>query len=62
MASDKKNKARKKKYATKSGEFRHTDGDRRHRGLGAAAKQATRDKKLRQTFDGGIPIDEPPAA
>ena len=29
MASDRKNRAKKSKYATKSGEFRHSDGDRR---------------------------------
>ena len=61
MAHDKKpNKAKKSKYASKTGEFRHTDGDRRRRG-GPTADQATRDKKLRQTF-GGIPTDHPPAA
>ena len=63
MASDKKRKAKKAKYATKTGEFRHSDGDRRWRGLGAAAKKAVRDKRTRQTFDGGVPIDDsPPAA
>ena len=61
MASDKKpKKAKKSKYATRTGEFRHSDGDRRRRG-GPTADQATRDKKTRQTF-GGIPADEPPAA
>jgi hypothetical protein len=61
MASDKKKRlAKKSKYATKTGEFRHTDGDRRHRGFGAAAKQAGRDKRARQTFTGGIPADDPP--
>ena len=62
MASDKKpKKAKKSKYATKSGEFRHSDGDRRRRG-GPSADQATRDKKIRQGFDGGIPVDDPPAS
>jgi hypothetical protein len=61
MASDKRpKKAKKSKYATKSGEFRHTDGDRRHRG-GPSADQATRDKTIRQSFD-GIPVDDPPAS
>jgi hypothetical protein len=61
MASDKKpNKAKKSKYTSKTGEFRHTDGDRRRRG-GPTADQATRDKKRRQTF-GGIPTDDPPAS
>jgi hypothetical protein len=55
----KKNRARKSKYATKSGEFRHTDGDRRRRG-GPDVNQAIRDKRARQTFGGGIPLDEPP--
>ena len=60
MASDKKRKqAKKSKYATKSGEFRHSDGDRRRRG-GASADQGIRDKKIRQTFTGGIPVDDPP--
>ncbi len=62
MASDKKRKAKKAKYATKTGEFRHTDGDRRWRALGAAAKKAGRDKRARQTFTGGVPLDDPPPA
>lgn len=61
MASDRKKKANKKKYATKSGEFRHSDGDRRRRG-GANADQAIRDKRTRQTFNGGIPINDVPPA
>ena len=62
MSSDKKKMAKKKKYATKTGEFRHKDGDRRHRG-GATADQATRDKRTRQSFTGGVPLDDsPPAA
>jgi hypothetical protein len=61
MASDKKpNKAKKSKYASKTGEFRHSDGDRRRRG-GPSADQATRDKKIRRAFDGGVPTDDPPA-
>jgi hypothetical protein len=61
MSSDKKpRKAKKSKYANpKTGEFRHSDGDRRQRG-GPTADQATRDKKTRQTF-GGTPADDPPA-
>lgn len=60
MAGDKKpKKANKGKYATKTGEFRHTDGDRRRRG-GPTADQAVRDKKTRQSFT-GIPADDPPA-
>ncbi len=61
MASDKKKYAKKKKYATKTGEFRHSDGDRRHRDSMATAKKAYRDKRARHTFTGGIPIDDPPA-
>jgi hypothetical protein len=62
MSSDKKpNKAKKSKYATKTGEFRHSDGDRRRRG-GPSADQAIRDKRTRQAFDGGVPTDDPPAA
>ncbi len=62
MASDKKpRKANKGKYTNpKTGEFRHTDGDRRHRG-GPNADRAIRDKKIRQSFTGGIPADDPPA-
>ena len=62
MASDKKpRKANKSKYRNpKTGEFRHTDGDRRRRG-GPNVDQAIRDKKTRQTFTGGIPEDAPPA-
>ena len=58
MASDKKpRKANKSKYANpKTGEFRHSDGDRRRRG-GPTADQAIRDKKIRQTFNGGAPVD-----
>jgi hypothetical protein len=59
MASMKqKNKAAKK--ARPAG-APHPDGDRRRRG-GPDCNQATRDKRLRQTFAGGIPIDDPPPA
>jgi hypothetical protein len=61
MARDKKpHKANKKKYADpKTGEFRHSDGDRRHRGFGAMAKDAVKHKRLMQEL--GIPPDEPQA-
>ena len=61
MASDRKKRAKKSKHATKTGEFRHKDGDRRHRG-GLTADQGIRDKRARQSFSGGIPIDDPPPA
>lgn len=62
MASDKKpKKANKLKYASKAGEFRHTDGDRRRRG-GPSVDQAIRDKRTRQSFAGGVPDDAPPPA
>jgi|GEM_PF-3285945 len=49
-------KANKGKYADpKTGEFRHTDGDRRHR-RGASAKEAIKNKKLLRE------LDSPPAA
>ncbi|HSQ57891.1 MAG TPA: hypothetical protein VLM40_19360 [Gemmata sp.] len=61
MAADRNKKAKKAKYANpKTGEFRHRDGDRRHRG-GITAKDAIRDKKLRQSFDSGVPEIEPPS-
>jgi hypothetical protein len=55
MSRDKKpGKARNKKYADpKTGAFRHTDGDRRHR-LGATAKDAIKHKKRMQEL-GGLP-------
>ena len=61
MAGDKKpNKANKKKYTDpKTGAFRHTDGDRRHR-RGASAKDAIKNKRLMHE-QGGVPPDEPPA-
>jgi hypothetical protein len=59
MARDKKpKKANKSKYADpKTGEFRHTDGDRRHRGAMASAKKALRLKRMLQE-QGGVPPDE----
>jgi hypothetical protein len=52
MPRDKKPK--KGKYTDpKTGEFRHTDGDRRHR-LGASAKDAVKHKKQMQE-QGGLP-------
>ena len=60
MAADRK-KAKKSKYSTRTGEYRHSDGDRRRRG-GASVDQAIRDKRARQTFSGGIPVEDPPPA
>jgi hypothetical protein len=58
MAGDKKpNKANKKKYTDpKTGAFRHSDGDRRHR-HGASAKDAIKNKRLMHEL-GGLPPDE----
>lgn len=55
MSNDKKpGKAKNKKYADpKTGAFRHSDGDRRHR-LGATAKDAIKHKKRMQEL-GGLP-------
>jgi hypothetical protein len=63
MASDKKKRKQvKNKYAArKPGPFTHPDGDRRRRG-GPNVDQAIRDKRSRQTFTGGVPTDDPPAA
>ncbi len=60
MARDQKpQKAKNKKYADpKTGEFRHSDGDRRHRG-GPSAKKAIKDKKLLHELGGSVPVDEP---
>lgn len=59
MSRDKK--PRKAKYTDpKTGQFRHTDGDRRHRS-GASAKKAIKDKKRMQELGGPVPPDEPPA-
>ena len=62
MARDKKpQKANKKKYADpKTGAFRHSDGDRRHRDFGAAAKDAVKLKRLMQEL-GGLSPEEPPS-
>jgi hypothetical protein len=62
MARDKKpKKANKRKYADpKTGEFRHTDGDRRHRGSMASAKKAVKQKKKFQEL--GLPPEEPEEA
>jgi hypothetical protein len=59
MARDKKpEQAKNKKYADpKTGTFRHSDGDRRHR-RGASAKDAVKHKKLMQEL-GGLPPEEP---
>lgn len=51
---DKPQKAKNKKYADpKTGEYRHSDGDRRHR-RGASAKDAIKQKRLMQE-QGGLP-------
>jgi hypothetical protein len=59
MASDKKRRKQAKYKNPRPKPAVHPDGDRRHRGLGQAAKQATADKRARQTFL-GIPEDPPP--
>lgn len=57
MAHD--DKPKKGKYTDpKTGQFRHTDGDRRHR-RGASAKDAIKNKKLMRELGGGLPPDEP---
>ncbi len=58
MARDKKpKKANKKKYTDpKTGEFRHTDGDRRHRGAISNAKDAFKNKKKMQEI--GLPPED----
>jgi hypothetical protein len=56
--NDKPKKANKKKYADpKTGAFRHSDGDRRHR-HGASAKDAVKHKHQMQE-QGGLPPEEP---
>lgn len=51
-------KPKKNKYTDpRTGEFRHTDGDRRHR-RGASAKDAIKNKKLMQELGGALPADE----
>lgn len=58
---DKPQKAKNKKYADpKTGAFRHSDGDRRHRGFGSAAKDAIKHKKLMQELGGLPPEEQPP--
>jgi hypothetical protein len=59
MSRDKKpQKAKKSKYMDpKTGQFRHTDGDRRHRGAMASAKQAVKNKKRLHEL-GGLPPEE----
>lgn len=53
---DRLQKAKNKKYADpKTGEYRHSDGDRRHR-RGASAKDAIKQKKLMHE-QGGLPPD-----
>jgi hypothetical protein len=46
MGADKRKKAaKKKKHSTPTGEFRHADGDRRHReGMGKAIREALQRK------------------
>jgi hypothetical protein len=57
MARDKKPK--KSKYTDpKTGKFRHTDGDRRHRDA-ASAKDAIKQKRQMHELGGSIPADEP---
>ena len=58
MSRDKKpQKAKKSKYTDpKTGQFRHTDGDRRHRGA-ASAKDAIKHKKRLQELS-GLPPEE----
>ena len=59
MASKKqKNKAAKKQRPAGAP---HPDGDRRGRG-GLTADQGIKDKRARQIFTGGIPIDDSPPA
>ena len=57
---DKPQKSKNKKYVDpKTGAFRHSDGDRRHR-RGASAKDAIKNKKLMRELGGSLPPDEPP--
>ncbi len=47
MGADKKKAAKKKKHSTPTGEFRHADGDRRHReGMGKAVRDAAKNKEM----------------
>jgi hypothetical protein len=59
MASDKQK--RKQAKAGKPKPAVHPDGDRRRRDLGITAKQAVRDKRVRQSF-WGVPTPDEPAA
>lgn len=63
MARDKKpKKANKNKYADpKTGQFRHTDGDRRHRGTLSSAKDAVKHKQ-KMHEQGGLPPEAPDEA
>lgn len=54
MASDKQ-KQKMSKRPRKTGAS-HPDGDRRHKGLGSAAKRAVADKKARREF-WGVPLE-----
>lgn len=66
MASDKQRrkaaKAAKRAGQPKGQEYRHPDGDRRHRHtkLSITGEQALRDKKARREFP-GAPTDDNPA-
>jgi hypothetical protein len=61
MASDKKRRKQAKLKSPRPKPAVHPDGDRRHRGLGQAAKQAVADKRARQQFWGvPVPEDVPP--
>lgn len=48
MGADKRKKtAKKKKHSTPTGEFRHADGDRRHRHtMGKAVRDAAKNKEM----------------
>ncbi len=61
MGADKRKKAaKKKKHSTPTGEFRHADGDRRHRhAMGKAVREAAQHKKLlKQIGAVELPDDE----
>lgn len=59
MGADKRKKAaKKKKYSTPTGEFRHSDGDRRHReGMGKAVREALQHKELMKQI-GAVDLPE----
>lgn len=47
MGADKRKQAKKKKHSTPTGEFRHADGDRRHRhAMGKAVRDAAKNKEF----------------